>query len=247
MLPVLAEHGARAKIRMGGVTTESVPAVDVVARFLLACVRERVAWKATAGLHHAVRGVRELTPGGPRAPMHGFVNLFLAGALAFYGAEERAVVKTLEEQDAGAFRLDDDVLRWHDNTMIADQLEKARNEFAICFGSCSFDGAGGRREGDGMVVRAGGDPPARSASWVESANDPEGDFPLENLPFGLYEDDRQRRHTCIAIGDQVLDLLGCNVAGLLNATQIVGAGSARAWAIWNRGGRGRFAIVRRSC
>jgi len=59
---------------------------------------------------------------------------------------------------------------------------------------------------------------------VESAEDPEGDFPLENLPFGLYEDDRQRRHTCVAIGDRVLNLLGCNVAGLLNATQIVGLG-----------------------
>ncbi|MGC2300556.1 MAG: hypothetical protein WA476_17240, partial [Acidobacteriaceae bacterium] len=75
-----------------------------------------------------------------------------------------------------------------------------------------------------MVVRAGGDPPARRRCWVESASDPEGDFPLENLPFGLYEDDRQRRHTCVAIGDLVLDLLGCNVAGLLNATQIVGLG-----------------------
>jgi fumarylacetoacetase len=59
---------------------------------------------------------------------------------------------------------------------------------------------------------------------VESANDPEGDFPLENLPFGLYEDERQRRHTCVAIGDRILDLAGCNVAGLLNATQIVGLG-----------------------
>jgi len=75
-----------------------------------------------------------------------------------------------------------------------------------------------------MAVRGGGNPPARKPCWVESANDPEGDFPLENLPFGLYEDERQRRHTCIAIGDRVLDLLGCNVAGLLNATQIVGLG-----------------------
>jgi len=49
VLPVLADHGAWAKIRMGGVTAESVPASDVVARFLLQCVRERVAWKATAG------------------------------------------------------------------------------------------------------------------------------------------------------------------------------------------------------
>ena len=70
-----------------------------------------------------------------------------------------------------------------------------------------------------MAVR-----PERKRSWVESANDPATDFPLENLPFGLYEDQRQRRHTCVAIGDQVLDLAGCNVAGLLNATEIVGLG-----------------------
>jgi fumarylacetoacetase len=44
-------------------------------------------------------------------------------------------------------------------------------------------------------------------SWVESANDPATDFPLQNLPFG-----RLRRPTDsdwrigVAIGDQVLDL-----------------------------------------
>jgi hypothetical protein len=138
VLPVLGEYGARAKIRLGGVTAESVPAVDVLARFLLACAKEGVAWKATAGLHHAVRGVRELAPDGPRVAMHGFVNVFLAGALAFYGADEKALVKTLSEEDAAAFRLDDDVVRWHDNAMISDQIEKARSEFAIGFGSCSF-------------------------------------------------------------------------------------------------------------
>lgn len=66
--------------------------------------------------------------------------------------------------------------------------------------------------------------PERKRCWVESANDPEGDFPLENLPFGLYEDDRQRRHTCVAIGDQVLDLPGCAHVGLLNASQSIGLG-----------------------
>jgi fumarylacetoacetase len=66
--------------------------------------------------------------------------------------------------------------------------------------------------------------PDRKRSWVESANDPETDFPLENLPFGLYEDDRQRRHTCVAIGDQVLDLPGCAHEGLLNASQSIGLG-----------------------
>ncbi len=66
--------------------------------------------------------------------------------------------------------------------------------------------------------------PERKRSWVESANDPETDFPLENLPFGLYEDDRQRRHTCMTIGDQVLDLPGCAHEGLLNASQSIGLG-----------------------
>jgi hypothetical protein len=139
VLPVLADHGARAKIRLGGVTPESVPSVEVVAAFLSACMRERVAWKATAGLHHAVRGVHELAPGGARATMHGFVNVFLAGALAYFGADEKAIIKTLSEEDPGAFKADDDVLRWHDSTMIADQLERVRSEFAISFGSCSFD------------------------------------------------------------------------------------------------------------
>jgi hypothetical protein len=141
VLPVLAEYGAKAKIRMGGLTAETIPAADVVARFLMACARERVAWKATAGLHHAVRGVRSLTdaPGSARATMHGFVNLFLAGALAYFGADEQALVRTLEEQDAAAFRAEDDVIRWHNNTMIADQIEQVRSEFANSFGSCSFE------------------------------------------------------------------------------------------------------------
>ena len=59
---------------------------------------------------------------------------------------------------------------------------------------------------------------------MESANDPNTDFPIENLPFGLYEDDRQRRHTCLAIGDQVLDLPGIAHEGLLNASQTLGLG-----------------------
>ncbi len=75
-----------------------------------------------------------------------------------------------------------------------------------------------------MGISSSGDAPARKRCWVESANNPETDFPLENLPFGLYEDDRQRRHTCVAIGDLVLDLPGCNTAGLLNASQAIGLG-----------------------
>ena len=45
-------------------------------------------------------------------------------------------------------------------------------------------------------------------SWVESANDPRSDFPVQNLPFGVF-----RRRGCeepfrggVAIGEQIVDL-----------------------------------------
>ncbi|MEO1129157.1 MAG: fumarylacetoacetase [Planctomycetota bacterium] len=54
-------------------------------------------------------------------------------------------------------------------------------------------------------------------SWVESANDPNTDFPIQNLPYGVFhlddEDDDEAR-VGIAIGDQVLDLAACCDAGL---------------------------------
>ena len=42
-------------------------------------------------------------------------------------------------------------------------------------------------------------------SWVESANDPLSDFPIENLPFGVFQHEGTTR-IGVAIGDQILDL-----------------------------------------
>lgn len=63
---------------------------------------------------------------------------------------------------------------------------------------------------------------AVKGSWVESANDPEGDFPVENLPFGVYERDGERR-TGLAIGNSILDLHACAEAGLVRANVELGA------------------------
>jgi fumarylacetoacetase len=41
-------------------------------------------------------------------------------------------------------------------------------------------------------------------SWVESANDPTSDFPIENLPFGTFET-KGNAHLGVAIGDRILD------------------------------------------
>lgn len=54
-------------------------------------------------------------------------------------------------------------------------------------------------------------------SWVESANQPDTDFPIQNLPLGVFR--RQGRaespHIGVAIGDQVLDLFQAVQMGLL--------------------------------
>jgi fumarylacetoacetase len=54
-------------------------------------------------------------------------------------------------------------------------------------------------------------------SWVESANSDDTDFPIQNLPFGVF----RRKHSQetvrigVAIGDQILDLPRCRDLGLL--------------------------------
>lgn len=56
------------------------------------------------------------------------------------------------------------------------------------------------------------DPGARS--WVESANQPDADFPIQNLPFGVFA--RPGHHEAprigVAIGDRVLDVWRCHNA-----------------------------------
>ena len=47
--------------------------------------------------------------------------------------------------------------------------------------------------------------PARK-SWVDSANDPAGDFPIQNLPYGVFSEGDGAMCVGVAIGDRILDL-----------------------------------------
>jgi fumarylacetoacetase len=52
-------------------------------------------------------------------------------------------------------------------------------------------------------------------SWLASANDPGSDFPIQNLPYGVFDAGKGNR-IGIAIGDQILDLQACAQQGLLS-------------------------------
>lgn len=113
----IARSGARLKIRCG----PKAPSVDSLAAAIRACREHSLPFKATAGLHHAVR----------QEGQHGFVNLLAA---AIFGDEETV----LAEEDEGAFAIDDGAFRWRDRTASVAEVERARGLF-VAFGSCSFD------------------------------------------------------------------------------------------------------------
>lgn len=140
-IEAIAKAGVRAKIRTGGLTAEAIPETSRVARFLDVCNKNRVAFKATAGLHHPLRGEHPFTyqPRSAHGMMHGFLNLFLAAILIFTGGSESDAAQLLVEDSAGAFRFDDEAIRWRQCRITLQQIRDARERFAISFGSCSFD------------------------------------------------------------------------------------------------------------
>ena len=54
-------------------------------------------------------------------------------------------------------------------------------------------------------------------SWVESANTPDTDFPIQNLPLGVFRraGSQETFRPGVAIGDQIIDLLAARDAGVL--------------------------------
>jgi fumarylacetoacetase len=52
-------------------------------------------------------------------------------------------------------------------------------------------------------------------SWVESAQSPNTDFPIQNLPIGIFRSEERWARPGMPIGDQVLDLVAVTERGLL--------------------------------
>jgi len=65
-------------------------------------------------------------------------------------------------------------------------------------------------ESEAAVIDDSNDPAL--TSWVESAEG--SDFPIQNLPLGIFSVGERRRRACVAIGDFVLDLVA--IADLLD-------------------------------
>ena len=139
-LRAISASRVRAKIRTGGVTPEAFPESHDVADFIRTCYGHGVAFKATAGLHHALRGEYALTyePDSPRGMMHGFLNVFLAAAFCYNGLGGADAPRMMNVSDIAELTFDSDGAAWSDYRLSVDEIATMRRRLAISFGSCSF-------------------------------------------------------------------------------------------------------------
>jgi hypothetical protein len=134
-IAALARAGCALKLRCAAPTGGGVPPSASVAALLVELARAAVPLKATAGLHHPVRGRRDETG----TVMHGFLNLLVATALAHGGAPHDHIVAALEDTDEEAFTPDGDGLRWRDVRIAGERAAALRARQFLGFGSCSLD------------------------------------------------------------------------------------------------------------
>ncbi len=139
-LDEIANRGALAKVRTGGTIAEAIPKARELARFLVACAGRRLPFKATAGLHHPVRGSYRLTyeAGAPRGVLFGYLNLAVAAVIAWTGGEARETEAALVETGPGAIHWDGEALHWRAHRFPAEAIAALRRESFHGFGSCSF-------------------------------------------------------------------------------------------------------------
>lgn len=123
-LDELAARELHLKFRTGGVSADAFPTSAELAGCIEAALDRELAFKCTAGLHHAVRHRDEETG----FEHHGFLNVLLATRTALDAGGPEEVARSLEETDrqAVADRLGTD----------PDTAARTRRWFTS-FGSCS--------------------------------------------------------------------------------------------------------------
>lgn len=123
LLTALSGTGHQAKFRTGGVRADLYPDEAELAAAVRAAVAAGVPFKATAGLHHALRNTDPETG----FEQHGFLNLMLATDAVLTGGDAEAV---LAERDGA-------VVAERLRALGADRVAAVRAGFTS-FGTCSI-------------------------------------------------------------------------------------------------------------
>jgi hypothetical protein len=141
LVSAIAHVGGAAKARTGGGSPDMFPPAQRVVRLLGACLEAGVPFKATGGLHYPLRGVRPVSNGAdaPKTVMYGFLNLLLCAAFMYDGIGAEEAVGVLTEESADGFFFDDEGVVWRNKRVTIENLAAVRRDFALSFGSASFE------------------------------------------------------------------------------------------------------------
>ena len=187
---VVEAAGLFGKIRTGNPANSATPTYDQLAHQLSALVEADLAFKATAGLHHA-----QPMPGpDPDRPMqHGFLNL-LAGVEAL--VEDASVTEAADVlRDADPARIG----AWSEDTSA-----RVRRRFRG-FGCC------GVLDPVQDLLALG----LARATMSTQRREAKGPF-TDELPYGVFSLPGQAPRVGVAIGERVLDLRAVLASGEVN-------------------------------
>ncbi len=72
--------------------------------------------------------------------MHGFMNVFAAGILAYTsGLDESEIIEVLTDEDPYEFIFNENGFIWNDTEITNSEIISAREKFMLSYGSCSFN------------------------------------------------------------------------------------------------------------
>jgi hypothetical protein len=125
VLDTVAGTRAHVKLRTGGTTAAAFPTEAQLATAIAGCLARDLAFKCTAGLHHAVRH----TAAGTGFEHHGFLNVLVATAALLDGAGTTDAAHVLAERSPDALAA---AARQLDDARIARLRASFRS-----FGTCS--------------------------------------------------------------------------------------------------------------
>ncbi|MEV0198412.1 hypothetical protein [Nonomuraea sp. NPDC050691] len=115
-------EGVGLKVRCGGATADAFPPVEHLAAFIRSCAEQDIPFKATAGLHHAVRHF-DPALGTDR---HGFLNLVLAVCEAVERRDPAQVLRTTDAARLVALAQG-----------MSPETAKHARELLVSYGSCN--------------------------------------------------------------------------------------------------------------
>ena len=189
------------KFRCGGLTADAFPTAHDLGAAITHCVEHGIPFKATAGLHNAVRHF-DPALGVDR---HGFLNLVLAVCAAVEGRDPVPVLKLTDvgELVRLARAVPDDIAEAGQESAGVVRLVQHKNPDR---------GPGGPRSDRSVAVRGRGRGPPGPAE-VRREHQHRGErlmsWGLENLPYGVFSrNEGEIPRVGVRYGDHVVDLAG---------------------------------------